>query len=584
MKLNNDIVKQRLKEVFGNEYDLSLVNYINKNENITLVCRKHGEFSARLSSFTKRHQRCQDCKKDEQLESYLKFLNDNCEYISFVPNQVYRNSKQKYKFNCKIHGGFNQTWNSITRGTNCPKCGDKRLKQFSKNRTTPISDILKQVNEVSKGRIKILNPNDYENSHSRLTFECYKGHTWSVKLYNVLQGKGCAKCAGLRITTEEFAAKVKEIHSDKIVLLSGQKYRGRTKKLLFKCHVDVHPIFSAAPNNIIFQKSGCPECKKDTLRDAFSFNTEEVYEKINNKFKGRIYALPNQTYVNQHSKWWFSCLEESHPEWESPIGSVLNSEYKYGCRYCYGEQPTTTVRDIKKRLKEVFDTRIQLVSVNDKKITSAVNITVKCFKHQKLHSEKFANIIKSYGCPDCSEENRRENSRTDKETLINQIKEVHREFVTLINPEDYINTDTQLKFKCYKKKHGVFNSTPHRILRGVGCPVCKTSKGERAILFWLRDNNIEHIWQHRVIKHIGEGHFIYDFYLPQHDCLIEYDGRQHFIEIEAWGGAKSLKNIQRIDKLKDEYAELNDLKMLRIQYTDLKKIDTILHSNFSPNK
>ena len=98
MKLTNDIVKQRLKEVFGNEYDLSLVNYINKNENITLVCRKHGEFSAKLSSFTKRRQRCKDCKKDEQLESYLKFLNDNCEYISFVPNQVYRNSKQKNLF------------------------------------------------------------------------------------------------------------------------------------------------------------------------------------------------------------------------------------------------------------------------------------------------------------------------------------------------------------------------------------------------------------------------------------------------------------------------------------------------------
>ena len=53
MKLNNDIVKERLREIFGNEYDLSQVNYINKNENITLVCRKHGEFSARLSSFTK---------------------------------------------------------------------------------------------------------------------------------------------------------------------------------------------------------------------------------------------------------------------------------------------------------------------------------------------------------------------------------------------------------------------------------------------------------------------------------------------------------------------------------------------------
>lgn len=580
MKLNNDIVKERLREIFGNEYDLSQVNYINKNENITLICSKHGEFSARLSSFTKRQQRCQDCKKDEQLQSYIKFLHDNCEHISFISNQVYKNSKEKYKFRCKIHGDFNQTWNSITRGTNCPKCGEKRLKQFSNNRATPITEILKRVNKVSKGEIKILNPNEYENSHSRLTFECSTGHKWSVKLYNVLQGKGCAKCAGLRITTEEFVANVKKIHSDKIVLVKGQKYIGRTKKLLFKCHVDEHPEFSASPNNIIFQKSGCPDCKKDRLRETFSFSAEDVYEMINNKFKGKIYALPNQTYVNQRSKWRFSCIEESHPDWETSIGTVLNSEYKYGCRYCFGEQPIHSVRDIKNRLKDAFDTRIKLVSVNDEKITVAVNITVKCSKHGKLHSEKFYNIIKSYGCPDCSVENRRENRRTDIETLINQIKEVHREFITLINPKDYINTDTPLKFKCHKKKHGVFISSSHSILRGAGCPICKTSKGERAILFWLRDNNIKHKWQYRVKKHNGKGHFIFDFYLPQHDCLIEYDGRQHFIEIEAWGGSESLKKVQRIDKMKNEYAEFNSLKMLRIPYTDFEQIDNILYSNF----
>ena len=40
MKLNNEIVKDRLRKVFGNEYDLSKVNYIDKNENIILICKK----------------------------------------------------------------------------------------------------------------------------------------------------------------------------------------------------------------------------------------------------------------------------------------------------------------------------------------------------------------------------------------------------------------------------------------------------------------------------------------------------------------------------------------------------------------
>ena len=82
MKLNNEKVKKRLRDIFGNEYDLSKVNYINKNEKIILVCKKHGEFSARLSAFTKRKQRCQDCKRDEQLEVYLKFLKSN--YLSSI--------------------------------------------------------------------------------------------------------------------------------------------------------------------------------------------------------------------------------------------------------------------------------------------------------------------------------------------------------------------------------------------------------------------------------------------------------------------------------------------------------------------
>jgi len=67
MKLNNDIVIDRLKKAYGGEYDLSEVNYLNKNSNITLICRTHGPFEGRLSTLISRKQRCKQCKIDEKL-------------------------------------------------------------------------------------------------------------------------------------------------------------------------------------------------------------------------------------------------------------------------------------------------------------------------------------------------------------------------------------------------------------------------------------------------------------------------------------------------------------------------------------
>lgn len=49
--------------------------------------------------------------------------------------------------------------------------------------------------------------------------------------------------------------------------------------------------------------------------------------------------------------------------------------------------------------------------------------------------------------------------------------------------------------------------------------------------------------------------------------LIEYDGQQHFYPIEAWGGKKSyLENVER-DKIKDNYCNSHNIKLLRLPYT-----------------
>jgi very-short-patch-repair endonuclease len=66
----------------------------------------------------------------------------------------------------------------------------------------------------------------------------------------------------------------------------------------------------------------------------------------------------------------------------------------------------------------------------------------------------------------------------------------------------------------------------------------------------------------------------FDFYLPEFNTVIEYDGRQHFKPIEKRGGEESYKRIQINDEIKNKYCKDNGIKMIRIPYT--VKFDDIL--------
>jgi len=580
MKLNNDIVIDRLKKAYGGEYDLSEVNYLNKNSNITLICRTHGPFEGRLSTLISRKQRCKQCKIDEKLEEYKKFLIVNLPHIEFLDGQTYVNSKTKMSFQCSFHGEFINTWNVITSKNKggCQKCGNITNRQ---KRTKSLGDVLRDINKAHDGKVTLLNPEEYINAHSRLKFKCdIDEHSyWEARVYSVGQGQGCPKCAGKNITTDEFKATLKEIHGTSLRLVEGEVYKSRKIKHRFKCDIEDHPVFMSAPSNVIFQKSGCPECKKIKLRAAFSFSTDEVYAKIKQKHGSNIIPLPNQVYENQLTRWEFTCGDSSHKNWTTNIGTVLNSEYKYGCRECFGETTVISVQEIQDELQKKFGDKISFVSIkNEKQISKQTRVKVLCNKHNVEYSEKLINILKSKGCEECSLEERSAKRRTGTKTLIKQIFEVHREFIKVVNPEDYVNTDTKLEFNCHKEKHGVFSSTSHSIISGQGCPICKMSKGERKILFWLRDNKVVLNSQHRVKKHKGKGHFIFDFYLPELDIVIEYDGRQHSMPVEVWGGEKALKEIKKIDSLKDEYAKLKGWRMIRIPYTDFDNLEGLLSS------
>lgn len=107
-------------------------------------------------------------------------------------------------------------------------------------------------------------------------------------------------------------------------------------------------------------------------------------------------------------------------------------------------------------------------------------------------------------------------------------------------------------------------------------PLCdcqkSLSKGENLISNILSENNIKFEREYSFDDLRSNGKKMrFDFRLED-GTLIEYDGRQHYLYDEN-GYGKDLEQIQKRDKIKNEYCLLNNLKLIRIPYTYFPNIE-----------
>lgn len=62
----------------------------------------------------------------------------------------------------------------------------------------------------------------------------------------------------------------------------------------------------------------------------------------------------------------------------------------------------------------------------------------------------------------------------------------------------------------------------------------------------------------------------FDFYLPHHNIIIEYDGEHHFQSVKGWGGEEKFNITKQNDLIKTNYCKTNNIILLRIPYTYTK--------------
>jgi len=271
-----------------------------------------------------------------------------------------------------------------------------------------------------------------------------------------------------------------------------------------------------------------------------------------NKIHNNKYDYSLVEYTNNSTKVQIICPK--HGIFEQRPNQHKDNEQ--GCPKCsgFGKTKIELIKDFNK----IHNNKYKYDFSNFKDKHSKIAII--CPKHGRF--KQVANSHQSgIGCPKCGG-----SKRLTTEEFINR-SNIHD------SKYDYSLTkykSAHKKVKIICPEHGKFEQTPNSHLRGNGCVKCKTniSKGEQTIMDWLKEHNIKYDPQHTFPDCKYKRKLPFDFYLPDYNTLIEYNGSQHFIMSEGWGGEEKLKLVQLRDKIKFDYCKDNNIKLLRIKYNE----------------
>lgn len=144
---------------------------------------------------------------------------------------------------------------------------------------------------------------------------------------------------------------------------------------------------------------------------------------------------------------------------------------------------------------------------------------------------------------------------------------------------NYKNAHTPVEIIC--KKHGSFWQTPNKHLDGKGCPKCFYSKGEIMIEKILKEINITYVPQKIFPDCKFKKYLKFDFYLPDYNVCIEYDGEQHDSIYRFEKDTERLKIRKFRDQIKNIYCEEKRIKLIRISHKEdiIAKLKEIIDDN-----
>lgn len=327
-----------------------------------------------------------------------------------------------------------------------------------------------------------------------------------------------------KLTTEEWINKARIKHGDKYDY-SKSVYTGSRDRIIITC--PKHGDFTAISGLHISRGDGCPECASLAKSSKLSLSNEEFINRLRDMF-GDNYDYSKVKYNG--TRGYVTIVCPKHGEFKARVGTLSRG---VGCLKCKEEERLKKFNDLYiKKFKEYYPDLDYSKTVYT---GWDARIVITCPKHGDF------------------------------------LKDARRIHGTRYDYSRVEYNDSRTKVCIVCPEHGEFWQTPNSHIQGSGCPSCSSSKGEEEVCNILLSNGIKFIREYtiQVPNEINtSGHAYIDFYLPEYNTFVEYNGIQHYNPKMAFGGSFKFERQQARDEYVRQYCKDNNIKLIEIRYDE----------------
>ena len=338
------------------------------------------------------------------------------------------------------------------------------------------------------------------------------------------------------------------------------KFKKRKTRIKVWCGNPNHKPYEVNFNNFLLGK-----CKKCSDEEKAIYTEEFIKDFVNNDEYSRFINF--KEFKSSKSSIEVFCV--IHNE----LYTTEFFRFKEGCRCqkCGNERRAISllkwteekiINYIKKNSDDIF---IEFIELNGQNSI----IKLKC-KEGHIREQKFANFLDNKRCLYCN---------SSIPLTLEYIKEkIKKDNYTLLSNE-YKNNITPLEVLC--DNGHIYKTNWNRYKEGKRCPRCyeaeHQSKGAKKIENILLLKNIDYKKEYRFEDCKFKHTLPFDFYLPQYNICIEFDGKQHYEIVDYFGGLDGFIDTKIRDTIKNIYCQQNNIKLIRIPYWDFDKIEEVLN-------
>lgn len=203
--INTKTAIQEAKELHGDRYDYSLLEYVNYTTSLKIICPEHGLFEQKYQKHCKLGRGCQKCGaiKGTLSQSFTKEIfveRANLSHNNFYDysKTIYINNHTHIIIECPLHGEFTTTPAPHLKGVECSKCA--RSKRNINSRKS-IKEILLKFKSRHGDFYKYNIPEGVKTT-DKINIIC-PVHGEFKQIVSVHYRSGCSLCGDIRASENQ---------------------------------------------------------------------------------------------------------------------------------------------------------------------------------------------------------------------------------------------------------------------------------------------------------------------------------------------------------------------------------------------